>query len=37
MVLQSVIMALKSLKSFVESMRDNFDEYEGAAKKMSGT
>jgi hypothetical protein len=37
MVLQSAAMGLKSLKLYVYSKRDKFDEYEDVAKKMSGT
>jgi len=36
MVLQSAVTALTSLKLFVQDIRNSFDEYEEAAKKLSG-
>ena len=37
MLLESAVLALESLKSFVESKRDDFDKYEEAAKHLSHT
>lgn len=37
MILESAMRALESLKSFVESKRNDFDKYEEAAKKISHT
>lgn len=37
MVLRFAVMALKFLKTFVESKRDNFNEYEDDGKRMAGT
>ncbi|XP_068994056.1 zinc finger MYM-type protein 1-like [Neodiprion pinetum] len=37
MILESAMRALESLKSFVESKRNDFDKYEEAAKKISQT
>ena len=37
MVFNSAVTALKPLKTFVESRREKFHEYEDAGKRLSGT